>query len=122
MTSEVATFPHDPRSVPRARHFVRETLRTSPTDVVEVTELMVSELATNCFLHAGTGFDLSVDVDGDTVRVEVTDSGTGQPHVLSPAPTEPSGRGLRIVENLSDTWGVRSHATGKTVWFTVPRA
>jgi anti-sigma regulatory factor (Ser/Thr protein kinase) len=120
MTAEVATFPHDPRSVPSARLFVRETLSTWPRDVVEVIELMVSELATNCFLHAGTGFDLTVRAGDDTVRVEVTDNGSGQPHVLSPAPSEPSGRGLRIVETLSGSWGVTSHAGGKTVWFTVP--
>ena len=117
MTTRLASFPHDPRSVPGARHFVREALGTWPHDVVEMTELMVSELATNCFLHAGTGFDLSVCADGNTVRVEVTDRGSGRPHVLSPAPTQPSGRGLRIVENLSRSWGVTPHAAGKTVWF-----
>jgi serine/threonine-protein kinase RsbW len=37
-----------------------------------------------------------------------------------PAPTEPSGRGLRIVEALARAWGTVDSPGGKTVWFTLP--
>jgi hypothetical protein len=37
-----------------------------------------------------------------------------------PGPTEPSGRGLRIVDMFAEKWGVEQHAAGgKTVWFTL---
>lgn len=112
------SFPFDPRSVPGARRFVRDALRRWPEETVEVAELMVSELATNCIRHAGTGFDLSVRT-GEEIRVEVTDAGHGTPRVLHPSPEEPSGRGLRIVGSLSRAWGVCSRPEGKTVWFTL---
>ena len=39
----------------------------------------------------------------------------------SPGPEEPTGRGLQIVNMLSERWGVEhASAHGKTVWFTVP--
>ena len=38
----------------------------------------------------------------------------------SPKPTDPSGRGLKIIDMLSAEWGVDHRAAaGKTVWFTV---
>jgi hypothetical protein len=40
--------------------------------------------------------------------------------VLSPTPRELTGRGLRIVDTLSQTWGVTHSGRGKTVWFTLP--
>jgi len=51
----------------------------------------------------------------------VTDSGGGFPIVRAPDTTEPSGRGLRIVQELSDAFGIQelSDAPGKTVWFSV---
>jgi hypothetical protein len=41
----------------------------------------------------------------------------------SPGPEEPSGRGLQIVNMLSQDWGVEQRAAaGKTVWFVVASA
>jgi serine/threonine-protein kinase RsbW len=116
--SNNATFPYDPRSIPGARRFVRRALRRWPPETIEVAELMVSELATNCIRHAGTGFELVV-CTGEEIRVEVSDSGGGRPQVLEPRPTDPSGRGLRIVEGLSRRWGISTRPQGKTVWFTL---
>lgn len=113
-----ASFPCDPRSVPGARRFIREVLSPWPRETIEVAELMVSELATNCIRHAGTGFELLVCA-GEEIRVEVSDSGEGTPRVLTPRPTDPSGRGLRIVEGLSRRWGISERPQGKTVWFTL---
>jgi anti-sigma regulatory factor (Ser/Thr protein kinase) len=80
---------------------------------------MVSELATNSIRHAGTGFQVRVERSADEVRVEVIDRGSGVPAVRSPTPSDTSGRGLRIVENFADNWGVRSSPPGKSVWFTL---
>ena len=51
----------------------------------------------------------------------MSDGGEGRPRLLSPSPRELSGRGLRIVEAMSDAWGVQPTSTGKTVWFTLPQ-
>jgi hypothetical protein len=46
--------------------------------------------------------------------------GPGEPALRSPRPTEPTGRGLQIVRELADHWGVIAapNANGKTVWFS----
>jgi serine/threonine-protein kinase RsbW len=116
--SATERFPYDLRSVPAARHFLREQLSRFSPETVEAAELMLSELATNSIRHARSGFEVSVRA-GKEIRVEVTDVGAGQPRVLSPRPTDPSGRGLRIVEGLSEQWGVASRDSGKMVWFTL---
>ena len=120
MTSS-RTFPHEPQSVPAARHFATTVLRGAAAETLEAVELMVSELATNCIRHTNSGFDLTIIRDGREIRIEATDHAGGTPTMRSPKPTDPSGRGLKIIDMLSAGWGVRSgSATGKTVWFTVP--
>jgi anti-sigma regulatory factor (Ser/Thr protein kinase) len=87
---------------------------------IDAVELMVSELATNSVKHAHSDFKVAIDDSGGEIRVEVRDTGRGQPALRFPAPTEPSGRGLLIVEALSHAWGTVDAPHGKTVWFTLP--
>ncbi|HEX3977504.1 MAG TPA: ATP-binding protein [Solirubrobacteraceae bacterium] len=117
------TFPAIPQSVHAARRFATDTLSSSPASTVEAVELMVSELATNCIRHERTSFHITILGSPQEIRIEVTDSGSGRPTMRSPGPDEPSGRGLQIVDMLSDTWGVEpENPSGKTVWFTMPVA
>jgi len=115
------TFPCRPEAVTAARLFVRDRLSEEPRERVEAAELMASELATNCVMHARTDFDVMVNSDGD-IRIEVSDTGPGQPELLTPGSRQRTGRGLRIVEALSEGWGVTARDNGGyTVWFTLPR-
>ena len=98
-------FAAEARSVGAARRYVRDVLRHHPPAHVDAVELMVSELATNSVKHAHSDFKVSIDDAGGEIRVEVRDTGRGQPVLRSPAPLEPSGRGLRIVEALARAWG-----------------
>jgi anti-sigma regulatory factor (Ser/Thr protein kinase) len=117
------TFPAIPQSVHAARRFAIDSLTGSPASMLEAVELMVSELATNCIRHERTSFHVTILGSTLEVRVEVTDSGSGTPAMRSPGPDEPSGRGLQIVDMLSDSWGVEPEdPSGKTVWFTMPVA
>jgi len=114
------TFPAVPQSVPAARRFAVGALADSPAATLEAVELMVSELATNCIRHEHSSFHIVILRTSDEIRIEVTDSGSGTPTMRSPGPHEPSGRGLQIVDMLSDRWGVeRELPSGKTVWFTL---
>lgn len=115
------SFPFAPSSVTKARHFAVDRLAGLPAPTLEAVALMVSELATNCIRHAQTGFELGIDIGHDQVRIEIADAGKGRPAIKSPQPSEPSGRGLRMVELLAENWGVISanSAQGKTVWFSV---
>ncbi len=81
---------------------------------------MVSELVSNCIRHTPSTFEVSVELTSERIRVEVTDHGAGTPRVGRPPPSQPTGRGLQIVDLLADDWGVRGTADGrggKTVWF-----
>ncbi len=81
--------------------------------------LCVSELATNAVLHGvppGREFCLRLVLDVPFLRVEVVDSGDGQPQVLDQGVEDTGGRGLFLASTLSDDFGVTSHVPGKTVW------
>jgi len=118
---QARTFPHEPESVPAARRFATSALRGVSPDTLEAVELMVSELATNCIRHTDSGFELTITRSEGDIRIEATDGAGGRPRMRSPKPTEPSGRGLKIIDMLSAEWGVDQRAAaGKTVWFRVP--
>ena len=112
------TFPGRPQSVTAVRRFVRDALRDQPPETVDAAELMACELATNCVQHAHCDFELVIQAQ-DGIRVEVRDTNLGRPVVGYPAPEDRSGRGLGIVEAMSDAWGIVPSSSGKTVWFAL---
>jgi anti-sigma regulatory factor (Ser/Thr protein kinase) len=82
----------------------------------------VSELATNAVVHAQSCFDVTVEKLSDGgARVEVRDFGPGTPQVLDCDPVADTGRGLRIVSLLAESWGVqdRPGGAGTSTWFTL---
>lgn len=113
------SFTHSPQSVTDARRFATEALPGVPAETLDVIALLVSELASNSVRHTDSGFDLTISSTAREIRVEATDRGAGEPRMRSPAPTDPSGRGLQIVNMLSADWGVDALPEGKRVWFTV---
>ncbi|MGW0938673.1 ATP-binding protein [Streptomyces sp. NPDC002666] len=113
-------FRRERRSVREAREFVRSALADWGFGEVRADEVLVcvSELATNALVHGvppGRGYRLMVWLRGEgQVRVEVHDSGDGEPGVGEP--DGESGRGLVIVDALADRWGVGERVPGKVVW------
>ena len=105
-----------------AREFVATVLADDAFDGdAEAVLLLVSELTTNAVRHAGTPFEVTVDVHGTDVRVAVIDhDGSHLPRVQQPGANDTSGRGLLIVEQLAATWGSDELSNGsKCVWFTL---
>ena len=117
-------FPRIADSVPAARHFVVDIVTDIPKEIADRAALMVSELATNAIRHGGTDFEMRIERTDHELSVEIEDSGEGSPVVRHARPRDASGRGLHIVEALSDAWGVRNanRGAGKTVWFTLSLA
>jgi len=113
------------KSVSEARRFVVEQTYDLPRAVRDALELCVSELAANCVLHAASSFSVTV-IRSNSVRIEVTDAGDGSVELRNASAKDVRGRGLRIVEALSDDWGVlpSDQPPGKTVWaqFDLARA
>ena len=120
MTSR-RTFALNRNSVAASRQFVGDAVGDLPKDVRDAAILMMSELATNAIVHAATGFEVVVDRSENSLRVAVTDVGGGKPELQSPRSSEAHGRGLQIVHQLSDEWGMidNDDHSGKTVWYTV---
>src|SRR5689334_8767648 len=90
-----------------------------PGERYDLLQLIVSELVTNCVRHgnlsASEGVVLTVRLLRDHVRVEVEDCGSGftaGPRPV-PQPDAEGGRGLFIVQELADRWGV--DVDGQTV-------
>ena len=81
--------------------------------------LATSEVVTNAVEHGAPPIDLRVDAAEARVRVEVCDASPMPPRTRDdePGPTEVRGRGMTIVERLTDRWGVEPRADGKAVWF-----
>ena len=111
-----------PTSVGAARRFVRDVLmsRRVPDGVVDTVELLTSEVVTNAIIHARSGPQLAVTVDGDVVRVAVRDLSPAVPIRRRGRLDDVSGRGVVIVEELASAWGVELDRNGsKRVWFEV---
>lgn len=108
----------DPVNVRAARRFVERALLDSDfTDLSDLVMLLTSELVTNAFLHAATSVDLLVELCDSCVRVEVTDSGGGEPSVKPLDTSTTGGRGMALLDTLANDWGVTPLADGKVVWF-----
>lgn len=115
-----AAFDADPRNVSRARSVLREALSDSGAEhLVESATVALSEVITNAFVHVGTEVRLQVWATADAVRVEVEDGAAHLPARRHYAATAGTGRGLQLVEELTDRWGAAVRSTGKAVWFEI---
>jgi anti-sigma regulatory factor (Ser/Thr protein kinase) len=116
-----ARFAGEASDVRTARRFVTEAFESlGLVDAAHHAALATSELASNAVTHAASSFAIRV-VDRDTrVTVEVHDQSSVLPRSRQPTVDEPTGRGLRIVGECSQRWGVTPVAgDGKIVWFEI---
>jgi len=107
-------LPRSPDSVSAARQLVNGHTTSLGAQERQDAALMVSELVTNAIVHGVGAISLRIDVEADTVRVEVADEGNVA-LAPSPEPGAHGGWGLRIVEQLADDWGILEGST--KVWF-----
>jgi hypothetical protein len=106
-----------------ARRFVASVLARRPYEGRVQTgdiRLVVSELATNAVIHAGTAFSVSIGCTGSAVRIAVRDSSRAQPILRDDDVDSLSGRGLHLVMALAHAWGVDGAPDGKTIWAELP--
>jgi anti-sigma regulatory factor (Ser/Thr protein kinase) len=107
----------DAASVRDARQLVAEAMAGYDPDIRDAAILLVGEVVTNAVVHGGGRFLLQVDASPARLRVEVTDSTAGNPHVLQMAAEREHGRGMVIVDTLATNWGTAHQGTQKVVWF-----
>ena len=122
-SSQSSRHPTAPR---QARQFLRQELVAWGIDeeVVETAQLCLSEVVTNAVNHAHTVADVRLSLLDQVLTVLVRDRG-GEGAVVSPEPARDEaelavyGRGLMLVEALTDRWGSERDAGGTTVWFAI---
>ncbi|MFJ9242332.1 ATP-binding protein [Streptomyces sp. NPDC101776] len=124
-------LPRNPRSAGHARALLRWQLTDWKIagEVADTAELLLSELVTNSIRHARTppGREIGVrfaTYDG-RLRVEVADASNHRPQPREAAPEDEGGRGVSLVQALSERWGScpRLHGIGKATWaeLSLPR-
>lgn len=118
-----ATFAANPTAPARARAFVEANLVSRMC--TKGAALAVSELVTNVVRHEPMSTELTVtlDVTQTSVHIEVSGNSDRSAIVTSldawPDPSIVEGRGLGIVEALSDRWGV-DIGKRRAVWCEIP--
>ncbi|MFD0884747.1 ATP-binding protein [Streptosporangium algeriense] len=115
------------RSAGIARQYVTALLARAGYTAVHMQDvvLLVSEVVTNAVVHTassdpGGKVTIKVALDGNRVYVEVTDDGSNEvPMPRAPDDLGTGGRGLWLVEALSDSWGARMEQGSTSVWMYV---
>ena len=108
----------DPANVGRARRLLRTALEGVGDTPVDAAELLLSEVVTNAFVHAGGVVKVHVRASPAGVRVEVEDRSSHHPVRRWFAATAGTGRGLQLLDELADRWGSHPRSDGgKVVWF-----
>ncbi|WP_329616060.1 ATP-binding protein [Streptomyces brevispora] len=113
-------FLAEPAEVAGLRRVVRLHLRLwGLPDVVEAAELCVSELVANVIRHVGEGTPstLEVGMNGTHLRVALRDPDASVlPTLVHAESDDESGRGMALLDAVSDRWGVILGASSKLVW------
>ncbi|PWU46828.1 histidine kinase [Micromonospora sp. S4605] len=114
--------PAEPTAPSRVRHWMSGQLTEwgVADSVIGAAVLCTSELTTNALLHAGTAARVEIDLSPERLLVSVADSGTRGTVTRAQTDTLSSrGRGLGLIEELSDAWGTDPTVRGSTVWFEI---
>lgn len=122
--TQVIELDGDPDAPSRGRHAVQEVLAgwgcvdPARADLL----LVVSELVTNAVLHGAEPIVVTLVLEPDRVRVEVTDAAPdASPYSSRVTKESVNGRGLGVVTRLAAAWGWRADpGSRKTVWAELP--
>jgi anti-sigma regulatory factor (Ser/Thr protein kinase) len=125
-----ATDPDASLNVREVRRYVREVLAPDAEGInLGDIDVVTSEIATNALLHTrsgkpGGGLRVAVFSNAERVRLEFEDDGGAETVPSIPDSVAESGRGLMIVRELADAWGIWQQESPQrevTVWVEVLR-
>ncbi|MFI0980535.1 ATP-binding protein [Streptomyces sp. NPDC021093] len=113
-----------PSRIGQVRRIVSAQLRYWHLDpLIDQAALGVTELLTNVHRHAQPDKICTVEIELllGRLTVSVHDHDPTLPTVRDAGQFDSGGRGLALIEAVSESWGVRPQgASGKTVWFALP--
>ncbi|MBT2384084.1 ATP-binding protein [Streptomyces sp. ISL-11] len=121
--------PHDPRAVRVARTTLRAALTAHGlTELVGRAELLAGEMLTNAIVHTTGNAELRLRwSEWAILRMTVWDSCPTPPDARTTHPYSDNGRGLHLLQTLSDRWNYFSLPRGltttesKAVWCEISR-
>ncbi|MGP4000168.1 ATP-binding protein [Streptomyces sp. 8N706] len=118
---EEVRLPSRPESAGTARRLAQSVVLRQwglSAQLAEHVVLLVSELVGNAVRHTGARtFGLRMLRRRGWIRVEVRDPSRALPCLMPVHELDTSGRGLFLVDKLSERWGVDLLPRGKTTWF-----
>jgi anti-sigma regulatory factor (Ser/Thr protein kinase) len=85
-------------------------------ELLDDARLVVTELAANAVVHAGSSFSVSIRDKGSSVRILVQDRSPVAPAMREASATRLSGRGMQLIAAIATRWGVEFTPDGKVVW------
>ncbi|MGD6752456.1 ATP-binding protein [Streptomyces sp. BH105] len=113
-------FAAEPEELAALRRIARLHLRLwGLSHLDEAVELCVTEMVANVIRHVGLGtpVELTLSMSGTYLRIEVRDPELkALPTLLVGALDSETGRGMRLVDAVTDRWGVLLNADQKVVW------
>ena len=113
MKQFVTTLPRALESVRAARQLVDEHATGLTLQRRHDATVLVSELVTNALCHGRGEISLRIAHEPTALLIEVADEGDGKVEV-SPTPGPFGGWGLRVIDELANSWG--SQAGSTRVW------
>ena len=114
------SLPCEAAAARTARRWLRQQVDGS--DAGEVAELLLTEVVTNAVVHARTGSTVRLTQGGGVLCLEVADGSAVPPRHVHRGGMAEGGRGIDLLDSLSQRWGWRPEAAGKVIWFCVAPA
>lgn len=106
----------EPSEIGRLRRSVTTTLKSwGLGDLAGDVALVVGELLANVHKHAESVGALEILVTGELLIVKVSDTIMTPPVLSESSPSAETGRGLLLVEALTERWETVITPTGKVV-------
>ncbi|MBL7259099.1 ATP-binding protein [Paractinoplanes lichenicola] len=107
-----------PDACRQVRHLVAHACATwQRAEVIPAATLIATELVANVVRHARTSMEFTLrPLSGGRLGMTVRDRSRRMPKPTDAGLSDPGGRGLRLVRDLTDAWGVLPVTDGKVVW------
>ena len=109
------------RPVPDACRQVRQLVNQAcaawhRSEAASTASLVATELVANVVRHAHTTMEFTLGLRDGRMCLTVRDGSRRLPRPAEPGVRDAGGRGLRLVRELTDAWGVLPVSDGKVVW------
>ncbi|AGZ43619.1 ATP-binding protein [Actinoplanes friuliensis] len=109
------------RPVPDACRQVRQLVTQAcagwqHSEISSTAALVATELVANVVRHAHTTMEFTVGLRDSRICLTVRDGSRLLPRPQQPGTAQAGGRGLQLIRELTDAWGVLPVSDGKVVW------